>query len=156
MIRTNGTIYKSLLYLHSTVVHIRLEYDYSVISVIVDSLPGNTRNQESTRSWLIGVRLFHRWADLSACVAFHPCMFFFWPYGTPLSLRSLQFLDRRKEEPSGQKIYLWDTKWRKKYKEWKWHKKKKKKEYCIFEIHALTLKHTLTHTHTHTHAHTRS
>jgi len=32
---------------------------------------------------------------------------------------------------------------------------KKKKEYCIFEIHALTLKHILTHTHTHTHAHTR-
>jgi len=36
----------------------RLKYDYSVISVIVDSLPGNTKNRESTRSWLIGVRLF--------------------------------------------------------------------------------------------------
>ena len=37
----------------------RLKYDYSVISVIVDSLPGNTKNRESTRSWLTGVRLFH-------------------------------------------------------------------------------------------------
>jgi len=41
----------------------RLKYDYSVISVIVDSLPGNTKNRESTRSWLIGARLFHLWAD---------------------------------------------------------------------------------------------
>jgi len=37
----------------------RLKYHYSVISVIVDSLPGNTKNRESTRSWLIGVRLFN-------------------------------------------------------------------------------------------------
>jgi len=40
----------------------RLKYDYSVISVIVDLLPGNTKNRESTRSWLIGVQLFHPWA----------------------------------------------------------------------------------------------
>jgi len=25
---------------------------------------GNTKNRESTRSWLIGVRLFHPWADI--------------------------------------------------------------------------------------------
>ena len=43
-------------------INTRLKYDYSVISVIVDSLPGNTKNRESTRSWLIGVRLFYPWA----------------------------------------------------------------------------------------------
>jgi len=41
----------------------RLKYDYGVISVIVDSLPGNTKNRESTRSWLIGVRLFNPWVE---------------------------------------------------------------------------------------------
>jgi len=35
---------------------------YSVISVIVDSLPGNTKNRESTRSWTDRVRLVHSWA----------------------------------------------------------------------------------------------
>ena len=40
----------------------RLKYDYSVISVIVDSLAGNTKNWESTCSWLIKVRLFLPWA----------------------------------------------------------------------------------------------
>ena len=34
----------------------------SNLSVIVDSLPGNTKNREATRSWLIRVRLFHPWA----------------------------------------------------------------------------------------------
>jgi len=32
------------------------------MSVIVDSLPGNTKNRESTRSWTARVRLFHPWA----------------------------------------------------------------------------------------------
>jgi len=36
---------------------------YSVISVIVDLLPGNTKNRQSTRSWTARVRLFHPWAD---------------------------------------------------------------------------------------------
>ena len=36
---------------------------YSVISVIVDSLPGNTKNRESTRSWTARVRLVHPWAE---------------------------------------------------------------------------------------------
>ena len=35
---------------------------YSVISVIVDSLLGNTKNRESTRSWTDRVRLVHSWA----------------------------------------------------------------------------------------------
>jgi len=39
-----------------------LKYMYSVISVIVDSLPGNTKNWESTRSWTARVRLVHSWA----------------------------------------------------------------------------------------------
>ena len=40
----------------------RLKYIYSVISVNVDSLPGNNKNWESTRSWLIGMRFVHPWA----------------------------------------------------------------------------------------------
>jgi len=35
---------------------------YSVISVIVDSLPANTKTRESTHSWLIRVRFLHPWA----------------------------------------------------------------------------------------------
>ena len=41
----------------------RLKYIYSLISVKMDSLPGNTKNRESTRSWLIRVRFLHAWAD---------------------------------------------------------------------------------------------
>jgi len=47
---------------NSTVVNMRLKYDCQVISVIVDSQPGNTKNREFTRSWLIRVRLLHAWA----------------------------------------------------------------------------------------------
>jgi len=42
-----------------------LKYMYSVISVIVDSLPGNNKNRESTRSWTARVRLVHPWAAWS-------------------------------------------------------------------------------------------
>jgi len=35
---------------------------YSAISVKMDSLPGNTKNRESTRSWPIRVRFLHAWA----------------------------------------------------------------------------------------------
>jgi len=35
---------------------------YSVISVIVDSLPGNTKNRELTCSWTARLRLVHSWA----------------------------------------------------------------------------------------------
>ena len=38
---------------------------YSVISVIVDSLPCNTKNRESTRSLTAGVRLVKSWAEAS-------------------------------------------------------------------------------------------
>jgi len=41
-----------------------LKYMYSVISVIVDSLPGNTKKRESTRSWTARVRLVISWADI--------------------------------------------------------------------------------------------
>jgi len=42
-----------------------LKHVYSVISVIVDLLPGNTKNRQSTRSWTARVRVFHPWAALS-------------------------------------------------------------------------------------------
>jgi len=38
---------------------------YSVISVKMDSLPGNTKNRESTRLWLIRVQFVHPWAAKS-------------------------------------------------------------------------------------------
>jgi len=53
----------SLLYLDSRRGFDGLKYTYSVISVIVDSLPGNTKNQESTRSWTAIVRLVYSWAE---------------------------------------------------------------------------------------------
>jgi len=56
-IRPNGTVFYSLLYLNSRQGFDGLKYMYSVISVIVDSLPGNTKNRESTRSWTARVRL---------------------------------------------------------------------------------------------------
>ena len=37
-------------------------YVYSVISVIADSQPGNTKTRESTRSWTARVRSLHPWA----------------------------------------------------------------------------------------------
>jgi len=51
MIRFAGTVFYPLLYLHSRQCFNGLKYMYSVISVIVDSLPGNTKNRESTHSW---------------------------------------------------------------------------------------------------------
>ena len=39
---------------------------YLVISVIVDSLPGNTKNRESTRLWTARVRLVHPWAGIQS------------------------------------------------------------------------------------------
>ena len=40
----------------------RLQYIYSVISVMINLPPGNTKNRELTRSWLIRVRFLHPWA----------------------------------------------------------------------------------------------
>jgi len=62
--RITCTVFYSLLYVNSRQGFNGLKYVYSVISVIVDSLPGNTKNRESTRSWTARVRLFHPWAGL--------------------------------------------------------------------------------------------
>ena len=66
IIRSTGTVFYSLLYLNSRRGFNGLQYMYSVISVIVESLPGNTKNRESTRSWTARVRLVHPWGDCSS------------------------------------------------------------------------------------------
>ena len=43
IIRTTGTVFDSLLYLNSRQGFTGLKYVYSVISVIDNSLPGNTK-----------------------------------------------------------------------------------------------------------------
>ena len=63
IIRSTGTVFYSLLFLNSRRGFHGLKYVYSVISVIVDSLPGNTKHWESTRSWTARVRLVHSWAE---------------------------------------------------------------------------------------------
>jgi len=63
IIRLTGTEFYSLLYLNSRRAFCKIKYMYSVISVIVESLPGNTKNQESTRSWTARVQLVHTWAE---------------------------------------------------------------------------------------------
>ena len=45
IIKSNGTVFYSLLYLNSRQGFNGLKYVYLVISVIVDSLPGNTKKQ---------------------------------------------------------------------------------------------------------------
>ena len=55
IIRSTGTVY-----LNSRQGFNGQKYMYSVI---VDSLLGNTKNWESTRSWTAKVRLVHSWAD---------------------------------------------------------------------------------------------
>jgi len=72
IIRSTGTVIYSLLYLNSRRSSNGLKNMYSVISVIVDSLPGNTENRESTRSWTARVRLVHSWADTYSPI-FHMC-----------------------------------------------------------------------------------
>ena len=63
IIRATGTVLNSLLYSNSRQDFNGLKHVYSVISVIVIELPGNTQNRESTRSWMARVRLFHPWTD---------------------------------------------------------------------------------------------
>jgi len=57
---------------------------YSVISEIVDSLAGNTKNRESTCLWTDRVRLFHPWAakmSMIFChVLRHCCCEFYRPF----------------------------------------------------------------------------
>jgi len=73
---STGTVFYSLLYLNSRQGFNWLKYMYSVISVIVDSLPGNTKNRESTHSWTARVRLFHPWADiLTTCCYIYICIY---------------------------------------------------------------------------------
>jgi len=62
IIRSTGTVFYTLLYSNSRRSFNGLKYMYSVISVIDNSLPGNTKNRESTRSWTDRVRLVHSWA----------------------------------------------------------------------------------------------
>jgi len=51
IIRSTGTVFYSPLYVNSLEGFKGLKCTYSVISVIVDSLCGNTKNRESTCSW---------------------------------------------------------------------------------------------------------
>jgi len=62
MIRSRGTMFYSLLYFNSRRGYVRLKYLYTVISVKMDSIPVNTKNRESTRSWTARVRFLASWA----------------------------------------------------------------------------------------------
>jgi len=66
IIRSSGKVFNSLLYLNLRLGFDGLKYLYSVISVKIDPLPGNTKNRESTRSWTARVRFVHPWADRMA------------------------------------------------------------------------------------------
>jgi len=58
-IRTHGTIFNSILYCNFQDLHSRLKCMYSVISVIVDSLPGNTKNRGIDPFVAVGVQFLH-------------------------------------------------------------------------------------------------
>ena len=66
IIRSTGAEFYSYLYLNSRQGFNGLKYVYSVIS---DSLPGNTNNRESTRSWTSRVRWVHFWVILSVVLS---------------------------------------------------------------------------------------
>ena len=61
ILRSTGTVFYSCLNWNSRQGFYGLKYMYSVISVIVNSLPGHTKNRESTRSWTARVRLVNSW-----------------------------------------------------------------------------------------------
>ena len=63
LIFPNRTKRYSILYCNSQSLHNRLKSMYSVISVIVDSLPGNTKKQGTDKFVAFAVRLVHSWAD---------------------------------------------------------------------------------------------
>ena len=46
--KSRDTILYSLVYSNSNAVYIRLKYVYSIMSVKIERLPGNTKNQQST------------------------------------------------------------------------------------------------------------
>ena len=86
--RTHGTIFNPVLYCNLRALQSRLKYVYSVISVIVNSLSGNTKNQ--------GVDPFVVWI-FPFFVSLRLGFFFgFWFYGEGRTYRS----ERR-----------WDSKW---------------------------------------------
>ena len=58
LISTNCTICYSILYCNSPALYIRLKYVYSVISVIVDWLPGNNKTWTINKFVAFGVRYF--------------------------------------------------------------------------------------------------
>jgi len=57
-----GTIFYSLLYINSPIGFYGVKYQYSVISVIDKSLPGNTKKWTLVSSWMARVRFVHSWA----------------------------------------------------------------------------------------------
>ena len=63
LIMRNGTICYSILYCNSPGLYIRLKQMYSVISVKLDWLPGNTKKWTIEQFVAFGVRFFHSWAD---------------------------------------------------------------------------------------------
>jgi len=67
MIRANGTIFCSLLYLDSRLAFRRLKYIYSIISVTVDLLPGNTEIMTIDLFRPTRVRFLHSWAVYMWC-----------------------------------------------------------------------------------------
>ena len=68
IITCTGTAFYSLFHLNSLRGFYGLKYVCSVISVKMDSLPANTKNRESTRSWTARVRFIHHWAEI---ILFH-------------------------------------------------------------------------------------
>jgi len=64
LIIANGTKCYSILYCNSPWLYIRLKYTYSVISVKVDSLPGNSTKWGIDLFVAFAVRLVHSWADV--------------------------------------------------------------------------------------------
>jgi len=63
LIITNGTICYSTLYCNSPWLYNRQKYVYSVISVKLDWLPGNSKKWTIDMFVAFGVRFFHSWAD---------------------------------------------------------------------------------------------
>jgi len=57
--RTNGTMFYPISYCNVRELYSRLKYWYRVISAIVDSLPGNTKNRRIDPFVAFRVRFFH-------------------------------------------------------------------------------------------------
>jgi len=63
LIIANGTKCYSISYCNSPWLYTRLKYTYSVLSVQIDSLPGNSKKWGIDLFVAFGVRLVHSWAD---------------------------------------------------------------------------------------------